>query len=387
MNVTQLDQQYLKKLKVLYVEDDDDTREQFSEFLYRPVGTLYTAANGAIGLEMFNKHLPDIVVTDILMPVMDGLSMAHEIRGIAPAVPIIVITAFENNDYLRRAIDIGVDKYVTKPVNSYLLFESLLECAHLLRAEEQLHLAHQRKIEAMRMKHQEVIARLAGGLAHDYNALLHSILGQVFLATLEMDPKSKSWEHLQKINTCYEQAHSLNQLLYILTGQTDEYELKRDVLPSIRRALEQTLDGTGISLELDCPAFLPDIKYIDRHIFFVFEGLGVNAVEAMPSGGTLRLSAEKADLPEGSSLPLVPGGYLHISLSDTGAGIDPESLKNIFDPYFTSKQAHNQRGVGLNLALCHTIIMNHGGTITAESTPGQGTTFHIWLPVAEETAG
>jgi len=87
-----LDQNYLKTLTVLYVEDDDDTREQFSEYLRHPVGTLITAGNGAEGLEAFITYAPDIVITDILMPLMDGLTMSCEIRGRAPQVPIIVLT-------------------------------------------------------------------------------------------------------------------------------------------------------------------------------------------------------------------------------------------------------------------------------------------------------
>ena len=167
MNINRLDQNFLKTLTVLYVEDDTDTREQFSEFLRRPVGTLITAANGVEGLEAFKKHLPDIVVTDILMPQMDGLTMAYEIRGIVPSVPIIVITAFEQTDYLLRAVNIGIDKYVTKPVNSYLMFECLLECVHRLRAEEQLKLQHQREIGEVWSKHNKIVAGLAGGIAHD----------------------------------------------------------------------------------------------------------------------------------------------------------------------------------------------------------------------------
>ncbi|MEI7817909.1 MAG: response regulator, partial [Desulfuromonadales bacterium] len=154
MIVRNQDQNFLKALTVLYVEDEPETREQFSAFLRRPVGTLITAVNGAEGLEAFVRHAPDIVVTDILMPYMDGLDMAGEIRKIAPAVPIIVVTAFENTEYLMRAIEIGVDKYVVKPVVSNLLLERLLECAHRLRAEEQLELVHQHEIQEMAAKHQ-----------------------------------------------------------------------------------------------------------------------------------------------------------------------------------------------------------------------------------------
>lgn len=139
-NKPTLDQKYLRTLTVLYVEDDADTRESFAAFLRRPVGTLIAVANGAEGYDAFLKHSPDIVITDILMPVMDGLTMAAKIREVNQTVPIIVVTAFEQSDYLLRAVDIGIDRYVTKPVDSELLLQALLKIAHILRAEEQLNL-------------------------------------------------------------------------------------------------------------------------------------------------------------------------------------------------------------------------------------------------------
>ena len=156
MNINQLDQNYLSTLVVLYVEDDPDTHAQFSEFLQHSVGTLITAANGAEGLAAFIKHSPDIVITDILMPVMDGLFMTVGIREVNPSVPVLVTTAFEQSDYLMRAINIGVDQYVTKPVNSSLLLECLLESAHRLRAEEQLNLLHQQELQLISMEHQKL---------------------------------------------------------------------------------------------------------------------------------------------------------------------------------------------------------------------------------------
>lgn len=156
MRINSLDKDHLSTLTVLYVEDDLDAREQFSEFLQRSVGTLITAANGVEGLDAFIKHSPDIVITDILMPVMDGLLMAAGIREVNPSMPIVVITAFEQSHYLMRAISIGVDQYVTKPVNSSLLLECLLKTAHYLRAEEQLNLQHQQELQSISREHQKL---------------------------------------------------------------------------------------------------------------------------------------------------------------------------------------------------------------------------------------
>lgn len=142
MNAREHDREYLKNITLLYVEDDSETRSSIERVLLPHVGNLVTASNGVEGLKAFHSQRPKIIITDILMPVMDGLTMAQEIRSTDRYVPIIVISAFEQNDYLLRAIDIGVTKFVTKPVISGRLIAALMECAHRLYAEERLrHLA------------------------------------------------------------------------------------------------------------------------------------------------------------------------------------------------------------------------------------------------------
>ena len=131
----------LKNFSVLYVEDDDEIRDQLAHFLRRRVGVLHVATNGHEGLLAFDAHRPDIVVTDILMPVMDGLKMAEKIKAISPPTPIIVTTAFNETNFFLKAIDIGVDKYVIKPVNTDTLGSVLVQCAHTLLSEVERRLA------------------------------------------------------------------------------------------------------------------------------------------------------------------------------------------------------------------------------------------------------
>ncbi len=135
MNNASPEQEYLKSLTLLFVEDEELTREIFSEFLSRLVGVLITAKNGAEGLDAWREHYPDIIITDIQMPVMDGLAMLREIRNIDKykSVPVFIMTAYEEGDYLHQAIPLDVFEYVTKPLESDKFIESLLKCArHLL---------------------------------------------------------------------------------------------------------------------------------------------------------------------------------------------------------------------------------------------------------------
>ena len=376
------DQEYLKTLTILYVEDDADTREQFSDFLRRSAGTLITAENGVAGLEAFKKQIPDIVVTDILMPRMDGLTMAKEILEMVPKVPIIVVTAFEQTDYLMRAINIGIEKYVTKPVNSYLLFEKLLECAHRLRAEEQIKLQHQQEIREAQHKQSKAIAIMAGGIAHDYNNMMQGILGYTALAKMLLEPGSEASSYLEKVESCSEEIGKLGRVLNILGSDFKSEKSQGEIVPCLQSAIKGALDGSTVSFECNCPEDFPQVRFDEAGINSVFSGLATNAVEAMPAGGVLKLTTQVVEVAEHDFLPLKPGSYVHISLTDSGGGIPSDILAKIFDPYYSSKQRSSKRGMGLSLALCRTIIMAHGGSIEAESTLGQGTTFHIWLPTA-----
>ncbi len=374
------DQDYLKTLTVLYVEDDAETREQFSDFLRRSVGTLITAEHGVAGLEAFKKHTPDIVITDILMPQMDGLTMAQNILGMIPSVPIIVLTAFEQTDYLMRAINMGIEKYVTKPVNSYQLFESLINCAHRLRAEQQVKLQHQMEIREAWSKQNEAIAIFAGGIAHDYNNMMQAILGYTALAKMQMEPGSEANIYLEKVEKYSAEVNELCQLLSLLVNNSYGERPQGLVMPCAMSSIKSVLADTQISFSDYYPEDLPYIRFDAQQMQSVFSGLATNAVEAMPAGGLLQLTVQAVEVSELEFLPIKSGSYIQISLTDSGVGIPSDVLPKIFDPYFSTKQRSSQRGIGLSLALCRTVIMEHGGSIAAESTPGNGATFHIWLP-------
>ena len=132
------DTNQLKTLNVLYVEDDADTRSQFAHMLGKIVGTLHTAADGAEGLEIFRSAKPDLIISDIMMPGMDGLEMAENIRAESPATPIILTTAFNDAHYLMRAIGIGIDNYVLKPVDYPVLCKAIAKSARTLFNDREL---------------------------------------------------------------------------------------------------------------------------------------------------------------------------------------------------------------------------------------------------------
>lgn len=133
----------LKSLSILYVEDDEMTRQLVSQLLSRWVGQLYQAADGQEGLYLFTRHRPDMVVTDIQMPVLDGLKMARSIKELDRDTPVIVTTAFNDQAYFMEAIEVGIDRYLAKPINADNLLESISRAGKTLLERRELQQFHE----------------------------------------------------------------------------------------------------------------------------------------------------------------------------------------------------------------------------------------------------
>lgn len=144
-----IDLEFLRTLSVLYVEDDEEVRTALAKFLRRRFCRVDVAENGALGLEVFHDDNYDVVVTDVKMPVMDGLEMARRIKAQEENVPVIVVTAYNETDYFLRAIDIGVDRYVKKPVDPELLVEAVYKATKIRFQERELEKSRLRMRDAM----------------------------------------------------------------------------------------------------------------------------------------------------------------------------------------------------------------------------------------------
>jgi len=140
---------FLKSLTVLYVEDDAEVREDLARYLRRRFARVDIAENGARGLELFQSGPYDVVVTDIKMPVMDGLDMASHIKQITEETPVIVVTAYNETDYFMRAIEIGIDRYVKKPVDPALLMDAITKATRVRAKQRELEHARAQTLEAL----------------------------------------------------------------------------------------------------------------------------------------------------------------------------------------------------------------------------------------------
>ncbi len=231
----------------------------------------------------------------------------------------------------------------------------------------------------------EAIGTLAGGVAHDFNNLLMGIQGRVSLMILDMGSDHPHYEHLKSIEKYIHSATDLTkQLLGFARG--GKYEVKpmniNKLIQTSSKMFGRTKKEIRIYTRLDEESWT--VKADSRQIEQVLLNLYVNAWQAMPSGGTLFLETQNVWLEEKDAFAqqVKPGGYVKVSVTDTGSGMDELTRQRIFDPFFTTKK--KGRGTGLGLASAYGIIKNHGGFITVYSEIDQGTTINFYLPVSEK---
>ena len=225
----------------------------------------------------------------------------------------------------------------------------------------------------------ESLGLLAGGIAHDFNNLLMVIMGNLSLAMLEEKAVEVAGDCLSDAKQGVERAQDLTQQL--LTFARGGEPLKAaEVLPEIvREAAEFVLRGSSVSCDYEFDAHLWPAEVDRGQIGQVVHNLVLNAMQAMPSGGMIRVKAHNEVLEKDSIGDLPAGQYIHMLLGDTGPGISADKLDHLFDPYFTTKK----EGHGLGLATVHSIVRRHRGYIRVHSEIGHGTVFNIWLPAAK----
>ncbi len=230
--------------------------------------------------------------------------------------------------------------------------------------------------EMIRAQKLESLGLLAGGIAHDFNNLLTAIVGNINLARVEAIQGRESGECLERAEKAAMQARTLTRQLLVFAkgGEPVRKPLFTDQL--IREAVELALRGSNVGGRFKMAPDLWPVEADEGQLHQVFNNLAINAVQAMPSGGTLTVRAENVVLGPANHHNLSPGNYVKIEVEDTGCGIDPAHIDRIFDPYFSTKKT----GHGLGLATVFSIVRKHDGTIGVESEPGRGTTFTILLP-------
>lgn len=240
--------------------------------------------------------------------------------------------------------------------------------------------------ELLRVRKLESIGTLAGGIAHDFNNLLAVILGNISFAKMLTDPSGKIHKRLTDAEEATIKGKELTYRLLAFSKGGESLKRVVSLKEIIRDSAGLTLSGSNIKCTFSFPDDLKKVEINEDEIGQVIHNIVQNAKEAMPQGGRIEIRADNIVLGSGETIPLPEGEYVKISVKDHGHGISEEDLSRVFDPYFTTKEIGNVKGMGLGLAICYTTVKNYGGFITAESEPNIGTTINVYLPAYKKTA-
>ncbi len=253
-------------------------------------------------------------------------------------------------------------------------------------------ISQQKKLEAQLQQAQkmEAVGTLAGGIAHDFNNLLQAIQGYTELLLMRTEEGEQGWRELQEVIRAAKRGGELTQQLLTFSRKVESKRrplcLNQEV-KELRELLGRTIPKM-IEVKLQLSDSLQMINADSVQLKQLLMNLAVNAKDAMPDGGTLCILTENVTLDQEfcrKYAEVKPGDYVQFTISDTGHGMDKETLEHIFDPFYTTKEIG--KGTGLGLAIVYGIIKNHEGYIMCYSQPQEGTTFKIYLPVLRQEMG
>ena len=366
---------------ILIVEDDPAVQEGIADILEVAGYEVLTADNGQKALDMLQKQQPDLIVSDIMMPQMNGYDFYEAVHGNPEwvTIPFIFLTAKGAKEDIRLGKQLGADDYLVKPFER----EDLLIAveAKLKRLEEvqrpALERAEQLEEQLTRSERLALVGQLAAEFAHEIKSPLSVITMQTALLQRQLGAEDR--EIAEDLSRIIKQGKRIGEMAQNLLEYSRRAPLRRE-RTDIHQVLEETLAFTsyllsrkGITVKCHFDHNLPSLSVDAAQMEQVFLNLIVNATQATAYEGKLTVSTRRA------------GDEALISFADTGCGIPPENLDKIFEPYFTTKPPGE--GTGLGLYVCRNIITKHHGTIEVESEVGVGTTFTIRLPLSVNAEG
>jgi signal transduction histidine kinase len=380
---------------ILVVDDEADVVKSVKDLLrldYRVLGT----TRAAEAMEILRKEEVHVVMTDQRMPEVTGVELLSTVRGQHPDAIRLLFTGYADIRAVIDAINQGnVYRYITKPWDPDELQTVIREaCAHydllverkqllgqLQEKNTELEQTNAQLTQANQLKH--AFIQVA---SHELRTPLTILLGLSRLALRQRNVNEPVHEFLVRMDEAAQRLQRLvDQIVTMLTAQRFDAVLERkqeDLSPLIKQAAEDVrpfIELRGQTLALDVPDDLGSMNIDALKVRDSINHLLLNAIKFTPDHGRIELAAKRDD------------GVATVRVTDTGAGIDPESLKHLFEPFFTGYDVsrhssgqfeYGKRGLGLGLSVVKGFVELHGGNVACDSAPGRGSTFTITIPDA-----
>jgi len=373
--------------KIVLIDDEEDIREVMTLTLEDAGYRVASAPDGESGLQICEQISPQIIITDIRMPGMDGIQVLEAIKKKNPDIEVIVATAFGEMDLAIRALQLDASDFITKPISDEALYLALDRARNRYTSRKQLKdytaLLEKEKADQVRILHQDKmlsLGRLAASVVHEINNPLAGILNYLGLMVrilgrgpLAEDRREKFQRYLELVETETKRCSQIVSSLLSFSRKSEpsfgDVQLE-ELLQRCTILSRHKLQLSNIRLESSISTNIPAVKGDFNQLQQCVINLIFNAIDAMPDGGTLNLEGRY----DGQK------GWVIIIVKDSGSGIAAEDLPHVFEPFYTTKQ--EGYGVGLGLSTVYGIMQDHNGTVNVESRPGQGAVFMLQLPVS-----
>ncbi len=348
-------------ISVLIVDDEQVIREMLCEAIEGESCSVASVASARDAIAALNEQHFQVVITDIMMPEMDGFELIKYVRKNFPASVVIAITGYGTIEDAVRAIKEGTFDYVTKPFTLdqvRLVIDKAVRHYHLQQENERL----QQRLR--RSEEMAFVGRLAAQVAHELNNPLDGALRFVNLTLKQIEPDDTVAEYQNEVRSGLLRMANIVQALLEYSRNSAAMDAPEDIHTMLRGAVEQCGVPRGVEVRYDLAA--EAVIVAAGELAQVFINLIKNACDAMDGKGVLSIRTRLDD------------DNLQVEIEDTGPGIPAEILDRIFFPFFTTKSAG--KGTGLGLAVSSDIVQRCGGTISVRSEISRGTTFTVQFP-------
>jgi signal transduction histidine kinase len=382
--------------RVLLADDNADMRHYIARILGKHYDVL-AVSDGQAALDAARASPPDLVLSDVMMPRLDGFGLVKALRSEekTQTLPIILLSARAGEESAVESLGAGASDYLVKPFSARELLARVRTHVELSRLQRAWESELERRIEertaelrqaqqlALQQERLSALGQMASGIAHDINNAISPI--SLYVESLLQTDQTLSERARQclpiVLRAIDDVASTVARMREFYRGREPQLVLLPADLNSLaNQVLELTRArwsdmplqrGVVISVATELTPELPFVMGIESEVREALTNLVFNAVDAMPSGGTLTLKTAAV------------GGGVYVEVGDTGVGMDEATRQRCLEPFFTTK---GERGTGLGLAMVYGFVQRHGADIQIESAPGQGTRIRIVYPVSEPVA-